>query len=141
MEITKVAESYNPVFKRRELSFLIAHISKNTPKLYEVRASLAKEYSVKEEAAYILKLGTETGSNRCIGKAEIYDTAETAKKVVPKYIQARNAPSRREKDEQKETPIKTKESTNKEAEKTKKKAEEPKHLPVSPSRTLLWNSS
>lgn len=123
MEITKVSESYNPVFKRKELSFFIDNVSKSTPKLYEARVSLAKEHSANEDAAYILRLDTETGTNRSYGKAEIYDSAETAKKVVPKHIQMRNAPSRREKKEQKETPQKTTEP--KRTEETKKKKEEP----------------
>ena len=124
MEIKKESESYNPVFKRKELSFIIDNVSKSTPKLYEARVTLAKQLGANEDATYILKLVTETGTNWSYGKAEIYDSTQTAKKVVPKHIQMRNAPSRREKKEEKETPPKTTEL--KKTEETKKKVEEPK---------------
>lgn len=125
MEITKVLESYNPVFKRKELSFSIVHTSASTPKLYEVRASLAKEYSVNEDVVCILRLDTETGTNQSYGKADIYDSPENAKKIIPKHVQMRNTSSRREKKEQKETPPKTPQPKKK-ADEPKKKAEEPK---------------
>lgn len=121
MDITKISEFYNPLFKRMELLFSIDNVSQSTPRLYEVRTSLAKKHNASEDMVYILRLYTETGTNRSYGKAEIYDSAETAKKTIPQHIQMRNAPSRREKKEQKETP--RKEEPKK---KPEKKAEEPK---------------
>lgn len=97
MEIKKVAESYNPVFKRREVSFFIDHTSQGSPKLYEVRKSLAEKYGANEDSVYVIKLGTKTGTNRSYGAAEIYESAETAGKIVPKHIQRRNTSTRREK--------------------------------------------
>ena len=44
VEIKKLAESYNPVFKRKELSFFIDNFSSSSPRLYEVRKSLAEKH-------------------------------------------------------------------------------------------------
>jgi len=101
MEIKETSKTYNPVFKRRELSFFIDHTSLGSPKLHEVRKALAEKYGVGEEAVYVTKLDTRTGTNSTRGEAEVYDSPETAMKVVPKHIQNRNAPSRRGKKEAK----------------------------------------
>lgn len=99
MEIRKVSESYNPVLRRKELSFFIDHTSLSSPKLYEVRKGLAEKYGVGEDAIYVMKLKTETGTNRTYGKAEVYDSLGDAEKIVPKHIQTRNSAARREKKE------------------------------------------
>lgn len=125
MEIIKISESYNPIFKRKEFLFFIDNISQSTPKLNEIRGTLAKKQNVSEDLVYILWLNTKTGTNRSQGKAEIYDSAEIATKIVPKHIQMRNIPTRREKKESKEEP--KKESIKKKKEdSTKTKTAEPK---------------
>ena len=93
MEVRVVAEPYNPIFKRKELSFFVDHTSLGTPRLSEVRKSLAEKFSVTEDVVYISRLGTRTGTNRTYGSAEIYDMLEMAKAIVPKHIQMRNGPS------------------------------------------------
>jgi len=98
MELRKLSETYNPIFKRKELSFFVDHISLGSPQLYDVRKSLAAQYSADEAAIYVLKLDTRTGTNRTYGEAQIYDSPEAAAKIVPKHIQARNAPTRRKKE-------------------------------------------
>lgn len=98
MEIKKVAESYNPIFKRKEVSFFIDHTAHSSPQLYEVRKSLAEGYSTGEDTVYVIGLETKTGTNRTHGRAEVYDSFEIAKKVVPKYLQMRNDPDRRKKE-------------------------------------------
>lgn len=90
-----VSEPYNLILKRKELSFFIDHTSLGSPQLSEVRKSLAEKYDVKEDVVYILRLDTRTGTNRTYGMAEIYDTFEIAKAIVPKHIQIRNSSSRR----------------------------------------------
>ncbi len=97
MDVKNVSESYNPVFKRREVSFFIDHLAQGSPKLSDVRKSLAEKYGADEGGVYVMKLETRTGTNRSYGEAEIYESAEAAAKIVPKYIQTRNAPARKEK--------------------------------------------
>lgn len=102
MEIIKTSDMYNPLLKRKELAFLINHLSKETPKLFEVRKALTAMYGVKEEAVFIMKLNTINGTNQTRGKAEVYDDPERAKLLVHKYIQSRNLAVRSKKGEIKE---------------------------------------
>jgi len=110
-----MSESNNLVFKRKEVSFFIDHSAQGSPKLYDVRKSLAEKYGADEGSVYVVKLETRTGTNRSYGKAEIYESAETAVKVVPKHIQRRNTPTRRENKgtQAKETPKETKKGEKK----------------------------
>lgn len=101
MELKKVAESYNLIFKRKELSFFIDHTSSSSPQLYEVKKSLAAKHNTSEDVVFVIKLNTKAGTNRTYGKAEIYDSSEIAGRIVPKYIQIRNTPKRHEKKEAK----------------------------------------
>ena len=93
MDVKNISESYNPVFKRKEVSFFIDHSAQGSPKLYDVRKSLVEKYSADEGSVYVVKLETKTGTNRSYGKAEIYESIESAAKVVPKHIQRRNTPN------------------------------------------------
>lgn len=121
VEIKKSAESYNLIFKRREISFFIENVSSSSPRLYEVRKSLAEKNNAREDVVYVLRLDTKAGTNRTQGIAEIYDTSESAKKIVPKYIQLRNEPKRHEKKEAKApAPEKNERSVEKKAEDKKK---------------------
>lgn len=97
MEIKKTSEKYNPLLKRREVSFLVNHTASGTPKLYEVKKALTAMYSTAEESVYITEMNTLTGTNQTRGKVEVYDNPERAKQLVPKYIQSRNIANRNEK--------------------------------------------
>jgi small subunit ribosomal protein S24e len=96
-------DSYNPLLKRREISFLVEHTLAATPKLYDVRKNLADRFGVHENLVFVRRLKTPTGTMHTIGEAEIYDSAEDAKTVVPEYILLRNMAERH-----KEKPAKTK---------------------------------
>ena len=110
MDIKNVSESYNPVFKRKEILFFIYHSVQGSPKLYDARKSLVEKYGVDESSVYMIKLETRTGTNRSYGEAEIYESPKTAARVVPKHIQTRNTPTRREK---KAAPVETPKGTAK----------------------------
>jgi ribosomal protein S24E len=90
MEIKAVVETYNGIFKRKELRFFIDHTSLSTPQLFVVRENLAKKVNVDVDKVYIIKLKTMTGTNRTKGEAEIYDSSADAKTIVPLYVQQRN---------------------------------------------------
>ena len=101
MKLIKSADKYNSALKRRELVFLIDHVSSGTPRLYDVKKVIAQEYNANEEDVYVLKLETLTGTNRTSGIAEIYDQTHRGKVLVAEYIKKRNLPSRRSKKEEK----------------------------------------
>ena len=103
LDITPTRDVYNPLLKRREISFFTNHELATTPKLYDVRKQLATKYGANEELVFVRNLKTLTGTTKAIGKAEIYDTVAEANSLVPKHIQIRNLSERH----------KTKESTQK----------------------------
>jgi len=94
MEITPTRDVYNPVLRRREVAFFVDHGIAATPKLYDARKQLAAKYGAREELVFIRRLVTLTGTSRAVGEAEVYDSAEDAKSLVPKHIVARNLPDR-----------------------------------------------
>ena len=94
MDITPTRDLYNPVLKRREVTFFVDHGVAATPKLYDVRKQLAAKYGAGEELVFVRKLETLTGTTRAVGEAEVYDSADAAKSLVPKHIMARNLPER-----------------------------------------------
>ena len=122
VEIKKSAESYNLIFQRKEISFFIENVLSSSPRLYEVRKSLAEKNNVQQDMVYVVRLDTKAGTNRTQGMAEIYDSSESAKKIVPKYIQLRNEPKRHEKKEAK-TPTPEKKDRNVEKKVEDKKKE------------------
>ncbi len=95
MELIKTSEKYNPLLKRKELTFLVKHPASASPPLFEVKKNLAALFNAQEEAVYVMKLSGITGTNQTKGEAEIYDDPRRAKQIVPQYIQARNLSTRR----------------------------------------------
>lgn len=100
MEITPTRDVYNPVLRRREVTFFTDHGVAATPKLYDVRKQLAARYNSNEELVFVRKLVTLTGTTRAVGEAEVYDSVEDAQSLVPKHIVARNLPERHKKVEE-----------------------------------------
>jgi ribosomal protein S24E len=99
MAIEKLSEEYNPLIKRTELKFQIDHQLSGTPRLLEIRKGLASMYKVDQNLVYVTKIKTLRGTNRSIGKAEVYENKDKAKQIVPKYIQKRNLLEKEEKKE------------------------------------------
>lgn len=106
MEIRKTSERRNPLLERKEIAFEIDHSSSGTPRLSEVRKALATMHKVAHDVVYVTTLITLTGTNRTVGEAEIYDSPEKARLVIPKHIQTRNLPPEEEKTKQRKTPKK-----------------------------------
>ncbi len=97
----KASEIYNPVLKRKEITFVVDHPSSGTPSLFETRRALASMSDVELDNVYISKMYTLSGTNRTIVRAEVYDTPDAAKRVVPKHIQMRNMPPSEKEGEEK----------------------------------------
>ena len=91
IKITSVKE--NPLLKRREVRFSIEHGPKGkTPGRIEVRKALAAEVKIGAELVFVQEMETRTGTNTTFGLATLYESAEQAKRVEPKYIIQRNNP-------------------------------------------------
>jgi ribosomal protein S24E len=90
MKLIKTSENDNTLLGRKEVTFIIDHQTLGTPTLVKVREAVASLYSVKIELVYIIKLKSLTGTTRTQGQAEIYDSLEVAKALVPKHIHNRS---------------------------------------------------
>jgi len=113
MEIRITRDAYNPLLRRKEVSFFIGHDSSSTPRLYDVRKALAARFGVQEVIVFVRNMETLTGTTRAVGEAEIYDSEEDAKMLVPNHIIGRNMVDRH----------KSKEAKPQEAEKNQPKQE------------------
>lgn len=131
MEIKITQQQYNPLLKRREISFLVDHSqTRGTPTRLEVRTALAEMLKTNTDVVYVRKLETRAGTMTAKGEAEAYDSIEQGKLVEPKYIITRNGPKEKkeasEKAEKPQQPPKKEEKAeqpSKSLEKTEKPAE------------------
>jgi len=106
MEIKITQEQYNPLLKRKEIAFEVEHTqTKGTPTRLEIRKTLAEMLKTNQEAIYVKRIETKSGTMLAIGEANAYDSIEQAKLIEPKYIIARNLPKeKKETSEKPETP-------------------------------------
>jgi small subunit ribosomal protein S24e len=90
MEISILEEKANPLMKRRELSFEIAHPTAATPKRDEVRGELAKVVKAPKDRVVIERMGARYGTATTRGHAMIYESADAAKSIAREHILVRN---------------------------------------------------
>ena len=101
MQIKIISETYNPLLKRKEITFEMNHTQTGgTPSRFEVRKALAQIAKVDLDRVYIRKFETKTGTMTAVGTANIYDAVEQAKLVEPEYIILRNQPPEKPKEEE-----------------------------------------
>ncbi len=107
MKVTIKQQQYNPLLKRKEITFEVDHRqTKGTPTRLEVRNALAEMLKAKPEVVCLKRIQTKTGTMTAIGEANAYDTAEQATLIEPKYIIERNTPKeKKETDEKTEAPL------------------------------------
>ena len=96
MKLKVINEKYNPLLKRKEVNIEVIHEKSGTPDRAALRKNLIDECKSEEDNLYIVNLQTQTGTNKSICYAEIYDDADYARKVVPKHIIDRNFPPKKE---------------------------------------------
>jgi len=121
MKINITTQQYNPLLKRKEISFEIKHEDmRGTPSRIEVRKVLSEALKANVELVYVRKMQTRTGTMQAKGEANIYDTIEQAKLVESQHIIERNVPSEKKPKEEEKAEEKTK------SEKPAEKAEKPK---------------
>ena len=110
MDITPTRDVYNPVLRRREITFYVEHMTAATPKLYDLRKQVAVKYAADEGLVFIRGLKTSTGTSRAVGEAEVYDHVEDVSVLVPEHILTRNQPDRHKVKEDSAAPKKKSES-------------------------------
>ena len=90
MEIKIVEERTNPLLKRRELRFEVAHATAATPTRDTVRTELAKEVHAQKDRVIIERMRPRFGTAVTRGEANIYETADAAKSITREHILVRN---------------------------------------------------
>lgn len=101
MKIKITSQEYNPLLKRKEVTFKVEHEeTKGTPPRFEVRKGLAALLNVNLELVYVKRVWTKTGATIATGEANVYDSIEQAKLIEPEYIVARNTASEKPKEEE-----------------------------------------
>jgi len=91
MKLKIVSKEHNPLLKRIEVCFKVEHDEAGgTPTRAEVKMELASQLKTQAELVYIKRMETKTGTLVAVGEANVYDNAEQAKLLEPKYIIARN---------------------------------------------------
>jgi small subunit ribosomal protein S24e len=99
MEVKIVSKKENPVLKRKEVQFTVAHTQGKTPARLDIKRSIASELQVSDKLVFVKKMKTMTGTNIAIGEATAYETEAQAKRIEPEYIMKRNAPPEKPKEE------------------------------------------
>ena len=100
MQIKIESSKSNPLLKRKEVDFTIVQGPKEkTPPRLEVKKALAIEMKISDEAIFVKKMHTKTGTNITQGVANVYQTVKQANVVEPEYIRKRNSPPEKPKEE------------------------------------------
>ncbi len=89
MKLDLTSVKRNPLFNRQEVEFKVEQAA--TPTRSSVKIELAVALRVELNQVYVRKIKTLSGTRVTVGSAHIYDDAEQAQKVEPKYILERNA--------------------------------------------------
>jgi len=90
MEIRIVEERTNPLLKRHELRFEVAHATAATPTRDHVRTELAKAVHASKDRVVIERMNPRFGTAVTRGEANVYDTAQAAMAISREHILVRN---------------------------------------------------
>ena len=90
MEIRILEDKSNPLMKRHELRFEVAHATAATPSRDAVRGELSKLVKAPKDRVIIERMHARYGTAVTRGDAVVYDSAEAAKAVVRSHILVRN---------------------------------------------------
>jgi small subunit ribosomal protein S24e len=90
LEIKIVDEHANPLMKRREFRFEVAHAAAATPTREQVRAELAKLVSAPKDRVIVERMHARFGTSVSRGEARVYESAEAAKSISREHILVRN---------------------------------------------------
>jgi len=90
MEITILDERPNPLLKRREYRFEVAHATAATPSRDAVRGEISKLVKAPKDRVIIERMGAQYGTATTRGDALVYDSADAAKSITRDHILVRN---------------------------------------------------
>jgi small subunit ribosomal protein S24e len=90
MEIKIVEERTNPLLKRHELRFEVAHATAATPTRELVRTELAKAVHASKDRVIIERMHPRFGTALTRGEANVYDNAQAALSITREHILVRN---------------------------------------------------
>jgi small subunit ribosomal protein S24e len=90
VEIRILEDKSNPLMKRHELTFEVAHATAATPTRDSVRGELSKLVKAPKDRVIIERMHARFGTAVTRGDAMVYDTADAAKAVVRSHILVRN---------------------------------------------------
>ncbi len=90
MEIRILEDHPNPLLKRREYHFEVAHATAATPTRDQVRAELAKLVSASKDRVVVERMRARFGTAVTRGEARVYESADAAKKISRAHILVRN---------------------------------------------------
>ncbi len=90
MEIKILDDRANPLLKRHEVAFEIAHATAATPSRDEVRSELSKLVKAPKDRVVIERMHARFGTAVTRGDALVYETVEVAKSTEREHILVRN---------------------------------------------------
>jgi small subunit ribosomal protein S24e len=90
MEIKILEDRPNPLLKRHEYQFEIAHATAATPSRDAVRTELAKAVKSPKDRVIIERMHARFGTAVTRGDAMVYETSEAAKVTEREHILVRN---------------------------------------------------
>lgn len=90
MEIRILEERSNPLMKRHEYRFEVAHATAATPSRDAVRGELSKLVKAPKDRVIIERMHARFGTATTRGDALVYETAEAAKSITRAHILVRN---------------------------------------------------
>jgi ribosomal protein S24E len=90
VEIRILEEHANPLMKRHEYHFEVAHATAATPTRDAVRGELAKLVKTAKDRVVIERMRARYGTAVTRGDAMVYDTVEVAKSTERAHILVRN---------------------------------------------------
>ena len=90
MEVRVIEDKANPLMRRHELRFEVAHATAATPSRDAVRGELSKLVNAPKDRVIIERMHARYGTAVTRGDAMVYDSAEAAKAIVRSHILVRN---------------------------------------------------
>lgn len=90
MEIKILEERPNPLMKRHEYRFEIAHATAATPTRDAVRGELSKLVKAPKDRVIVERMHARFGTAITRGDALVYDSSEAAKSTTREHILVRN---------------------------------------------------
>jgi len=122
MKLETAGEKENKIMHRRELLYKVVD-SKVTPSRKELREKIAAMANAKQETVVIESIEHSFGERDSIVKVHVYDSVESLKKIVPKYLVTRDIGKKKAEAEAK--PAEKKDAEEKQVKEEKPAAEKP----------------